>query len=81
MSKVINAVYTNGVFRPLEPVVLPEGEPVQVYVPERALTPPERLAALDAFEAMHEELTEEQWRVFEEAVQRRPWFGGRQLDL
>ena len=35
MSKVIKAVYTNGVFRPLEPVVLPEGEPVQVYVPEK----------------------------------------------
>ena len=34
MSKVIAAVYTNGVFRPLEPVVLPEGESVQVYVPE-----------------------------------------------
>ena len=34
MSKVIAAVYTNGVFRPLEPVVLPEGEPVQVHVSE-----------------------------------------------
>ena len=40
-----------------------------------------RLAALDAFEAVDEELTEEQWRVFEEATQRRPWFGGRQLNL
>ena len=78
MSKVITAVYTNGVFRPLEPVVLPEGEPVQVHVPERPSTPQERLAALDAFDARPEELTEEQWRVFEEAVQRRPWFGGRQ---
>ena len=80
MSKVINAVYTNGVFRPLEPGVLPEGKPVQVHVPERPPTPAERLAALEAFDAMGEELTEEQWRVFEEAVQRRPWFGGRQLD-
>jgi predicted DNA-binding antitoxin AbrB/MazE fold protein len=80
MSKVIKAVYTNGVFRPLEPVVLPEGEPVQVHVPEKLPPSHERLAALDAFDAMHEELTEEQWRVFEEAVQRRPWFGGRQLD-
>jgi predicted DNA-binding antitoxin AbrB/MazE fold protein len=80
MSKVIAAVYTNGVFRPLEPVVLPEGEPVQVYMPESPPNPQERLAALETFEAMHEELTEEQWRVFEEAAQRRPWFGGRQLD-
>jgi predicted DNA-binding antitoxin AbrB/MazE fold protein len=81
MSKVITAVYTNGVFRPLEPVVLPEGEPVQVHVPERPSTVQARLAALDAFDAMREELTEEQWRVFEEAVRRRPWFGGRRLDL
>ncbi len=81
MSKVINAVYTNGVFRPLQPVVLPEGEPVQVHVPEKFPTSHERLAAPDAFDALREELTEEQWRVFEEAVQRRPWFGGRQLEL
>jgi len=80
MSKVIAAVYTNGVFRPLEPVVLPEGEPVQVYVLESPPTPQERLAALETFDAMREEPTEEQWRVFEEATQRRPWFGGRQLD-
>jgi predicted DNA-binding antitoxin AbrB/MazE fold protein len=80
MSKVIAAVYTNGVFRPLEPVVLPEGEPVQGYVSESPSTPHERLAALKAFDAMREELTEEQWRVFEEAAQRSPWFGGRQLD-
>ena len=34
MSKIIEAVYENGVFRPLEPVVLLEGEHVQVRVPE-----------------------------------------------
>ena len=81
MSKIIEAVYENGVFRPLEPVVLLEGEHVQVRVPEGPPTQHERLAALEAFEAMGEELTKEQWDVFEEAVQRRPWFGGRQLDL
>jgi predicted DNA-binding antitoxin AbrB/MazE fold protein len=80
MSHVIKAVYMNGVFRPLEPVVLPEGEPVQVHVPEKLPSSQERLAALDAFNAMSEELTEEQWRVFEEAAHRRPWFGGRQID-
>jgi predicted DNA-binding antitoxin AbrB/MazE fold protein len=80
MSKVITALYTNGAFPPLEPVVLPEGEAVQVHVPERPSTLQERLAALEAFDAMREELTEEQWRVFGEAAQRRPWFGGRQRD-
>jgi predicted DNA-binding antitoxin AbrB/MazE fold protein len=81
MRKVIDAVYENGVFRPLEPVLLPEGEYVQVDVPEQPPTLQTRLAALDAFEALDEELTEEQWRVFEAATQRRSWFGGRQLDL
>jgi hypothetical protein len=36
---------------------------------------------MEAFEAMGEELTKEQWEVFEEAAQCRPWFGGRPLDL
>jgi hypothetical protein len=39
------------------------------------------LAALDAFEQACEDLTEAQWQAFDEAVERRPWFGGRQLDL
>jgi predicted DNA-binding antitoxin AbrB/MazE fold protein len=72
MSKVIEAVYENGVFRPLEPVQLPEGEHVQVTVPDLPAAWQRRLAALDAFEAACTELTEEQWRLFDEAVQRRP---------
>jgi predicted DNA-binding antitoxin AbrB/MazE fold protein len=41
----IQAVYENGVFRPTEPVKLPEGTMVQVHTPEevvdvRALVPP-----------------------------------------
>ena len=81
MSKVIEAVYENGVFRPLEPVVLPEGEHVQVTVPDLNAVRQRRLTALDAFDAACADLTEEQWRLFDEAVQRRPWFGGRQVDL
>jgi predicted DNA-binding antitoxin AbrB/MazE fold protein len=81
MSKVIAAVYENGVFRPLEPVMLPEGEHVQVTVPDLNAVRQRRLAALDTFDAACADLSEEQWRLFDEAVQRRPWFGGRQLDL
>jgi predicted DNA-binding antitoxin AbrB/MazE fold protein len=81
MSKIIEAVYENGVFRPLEPVLLPDGEHARVHVPEGHPSRQERLAALEAFEAMGEEPTKEQWEVFEEAAQRRPWFGGHQLDL
>ena len=81
MSKTIEAVYEKGVFRPLEPISLPEGEQVQVTVPEVNPEIQRRLAALDAFEAALEGMTEEQWEKFDEAVQRRPWFGGRELNL
>lgn len=81
MSKTIAAVYEHGVFRPLEPVTLPEGEQVRVTVPEAAAESQRRLAALDAFEAAFADLSEEQWRLFDEAVQRRPWFRNRELDL
>ena len=81
MGKMIDAVYENGVFRPLEPVMLPEGKHVQVAVPEITPEIQRRVAALDAFNAAFEDLTEEQWGRFDEAVQRRPWFGDRKLDL
>jgi len=81
MSKTIDAIYENGVFRPLEPVILPEGEHVQVTVPAVATEIRRRLAALDAFESEFENLTEEQWRLFDNALQRRSWFGDRKLDL
>jgi predicted DNA-binding antitoxin AbrB/MazE fold protein len=81
MSKIVEAVYENGVFRPLEPVALGEGEHVHVHLPELTPNLNERLAALEAFEQESEDLTEEQWEVFDDAVKRRPWFGGRPLDL
>ena len=81
MSRMIEAVYENGVFRPLEAVMLPEGEHVQVSLPEVSAETQNRVAALDAFEASMEDLTEEQWKRFDEAAQRRPWFGSRDLDL
>jgi len=81
MGKVIEAVYENGVFRPLEPVRLPEGEHVHVAVPDLTAAHQRRLAALEAFDAAYTDLTEEQWQLFDEAVQRRSWFGNRQLDL
>ena len=81
MSKTIEAIYEKGVFRPLEPITLPEGEHVQVSVPELGAEVQRRLAALDKFEAALEDMSEEQWKKFDEAVQRRPWFKDRDLDL
>ena len=80
MSQTIEAVYENGLFRPLEIVTLSEGERVQVTLPEGHPEIRRRLSALDAFEEEFEDLTKEQWELFDEAVQRRPWFGDRELE-
>jgi predicted DNA-binding antitoxin AbrB/MazE fold protein len=71
MNKTIEAIYENGVFRPLEPVVLPKGEPVQVTLPEITPEIQRRLTALDVFDAQFEELSEEQWQLFETTIQNR----------
>ena len=81
MSKTIEAVYEHGVFKPLEPVILPEGEHVQISMPETNAELQRRLASLDAFNAAFKDLSEEQWKRFDEAIQRRPWFRDRKLDL
>lgn len=81
MNKTIEAVYENGVFRPLEPVSLVEGEHVQVSMPELPEKAREQLAAWEALAAACAEFTEEEWRIFDEATQRRPLLGGRELDL
>jgi predicted DNA-binding antitoxin AbrB/MazE fold protein len=38
MRKIVEAIYANGVFRPLEPVVLEKGEHVHVQLPELTAT-------------------------------------------
>jgi predicted DNA-binding antitoxin AbrB/MazE fold protein len=71
MSKSIDAVYEKGVFRPLEPVALVEGERVRILLPDLTLSQQERLAALDVFEQEMEALSEAEWRAFDEAASRR----------
>jgi predicted DNA-binding antitoxin AbrB/MazE fold protein len=81
MSKTIEAVYENGIFRPLDPVSLTEGLHVQVSIPESEAEIVTRVAALDTFDSACEDLTEEQLQLLDEAIKRSPWFGNRQLDL
>jgi predicted DNA-binding antitoxin AbrB/MazE fold protein len=81
MSKTVEAVYEKGMFRPLEPVALPEGEHVQIIVPEISEEVRKRLEALEEFEKGFEDLTEEQWELLEDAAKRRPFFGGRQIEF
>jgi predicted DNA-binding antitoxin AbrB/MazE fold protein len=81
MNKTIEAVYENGVFRPLEPVSLPEGEHVQVAVPALSEEAKLKLKALEELVEACADMTEEEWRIFDEATTRRPMFGGRNVDL
>ncbi len=70
-----DSIYEDGVLRPVEPVDLREGERVQVTIEESAPEIRRRLAAVEAFESEFEDLSEKQWKEFEQAVQRRPLFG------
>ena len=80
MGKTIEAIYEDGVLRPVEPVELGEGERVQVTIEDLAPEIRRRMVAVEAFESEFEDLSEEQWKEFEQAVQRRPLFGRRKLD-
>jgi predicted DNA-binding antitoxin AbrB/MazE fold protein len=59
MAELIEAVYEQGAFKPLEPVELPEGQRVTLSVEPRALTPDEAEAQLRAWHTVYEGLSEE----------------------
>ncbi len=77
MGREIEVVYANGVFKPLEPVRLPEGEQLRLYIPREldGLTKEERIAKnLEIQKEFAEgwaELSEEDKAFLEEAWQRR----------
>jgi predicted DNA-binding antitoxin AbrB/MazE fold protein len=81
MNKTIEAIYENGVFRPVEPVRLPEGERVRVTLPDLPDEIQRKLKALKELDAAFSDMTEEEWKTLDDAVKRRPWFGGREIDL
>jgi predicted DNA-binding antitoxin AbrB/MazE fold protein len=59
MAELIEAVYEQGSFKPVEPVELPEGQRVTLSVEPRALTPDEAAAQLRAWHTVYEGLSEE----------------------
>lgn len=73
MTKNLNAVYEDGVLRLMEPLGLENGAPVRVRI--ETVEPNEALEALDALVDSCREMSDEQWRTFEEASARRPLFG------
>jgi len=59
MAELIEAVYEQGAFRPVEPVELPEGQRVTLSVEPRALTPDEAESQLRAWHTVYEGLSED----------------------
>src|SRR5437667_12274929 len=51
--KTIHAVFENGIFRPTEPVHLPEGTRVEIATPENATAPPETAAMSDGLKRIY----------------------------
>ena len=65
MSTHLEAVYENGVFRPLQPVHLPEHRRVTVTIEETDSDPA-------AFDQVHFALPPDRWRAFCEALDAPP---------
>lgn len=74
MSQVVEAVYEGGRLRPLQPLHLNEGDHVrlEVEVPQRDDLA--KLEALDSVLSACSEMTDEQWKIFNETTERRPFF-------
>lgn len=74
---VIHAVYENGVFRPLDPVELPEGRRVDVVVPgtsrdeDSIATKEKRQAELRILEQINRGLSETDWHRYHALVAQR----------
>jgi len=58
MSRTLQAVYENGVLRPLEPVNLPENEQVTVTIDEQG----------SWLDQVHFALSAERWQAFNDAL-------------
>ena len=72
-AAAIEAIFEKGCFRPLRPLPLDEG--VQVRLRLEIPRSEDTLTALEDLVAACSELSEDQWRVFDEATARRhPFF-------
>jgi predicted DNA-binding antitoxin AbrB/MazE fold protein len=73
MTRTVEAVYENGVFKPLEPIELPEGQRVEVTIPYifRPITEEEVEERLRETQQLFEGLTEEEIAKVEASVLER----------
>jgi predicted DNA-binding antitoxin AbrB/MazE fold protein len=72
MARTIEAVYENGVFRPLQPVDLEDGQRVQVYLPFEGskLTAEEALEMMRKTHKIFGEVSDEEWEKIAEGWKR-----------
>lgn len=72
MARTVEAVFENGVFRPLEPVKLDEGRRVQIYIPwaDNDVTPEQQMKALRDLQDSMSDWTEADWAEFEQSFKR-----------
>lgn len=72
MAQTIEAVYENGVFKPVQPVKLQEGQRVQVYIPwgPGDLTPEQALEQMREVQKAFADWTDEDWAEFEQSWKR-----------
>jgi predicted DNA-binding antitoxin AbrB/MazE fold protein len=69
---MIEAVYEDGVFKPLEPVRLENGQKVEVYIPwgPSDQTPEQALKSLDRMADEFSDWTDKDWAEFKEYLNR-----------
>ncbi|HEV3261674.1 MAG TPA: antitoxin family protein [Gemmataceae bacterium] len=72
MARTIEAVYEQGVFRPVEPVDLDEGQRVQIYLPVDVGQLPPEIARkrIEDIQKAFGSLTDEEWAEIAESWRR-----------
>jgi predicted DNA-binding antitoxin AbrB/MazE fold protein len=79
MTQTIEAIYQNGIFKPLNPISeeLAEGERVEITIKDKRLSPDEMLKlAGQVYEGLSDEDIEEIERI---ALDRSNFFGDRKI--
>lgn len=79
MSQTVEAIYQNGIFKPLNPIPeeIAEGETVEITISEKKLSPEEMLKlASRVYEGLSNEDIAEIERI---ALDRSNFFGDRKL--
>jgi len=74
MADAVEAIYEHGVFRPLRPVGLEEGQRVILSVETEAHTPQDVASQLAGWRAVFEGLTDEDIAEFEQMALDRSHF-------